>query len=137
MERSVKIITLVIGIILPEEINLIWRNCGGDQIRWGVNYKGIIVFVSTSHHEINILRVPGRYRSRCRIPGNFLNVGTYHLLLALVRDTNSIELHEENIITFRVEEIDATKGIRGNYAGPWNLGVMRPKLDWKRESLGD
>lgn len=28
------------------------------------------------------------------------------------------------------EETDTNQGVRGNYTGGWDIGVLRPRLEW-------
>ncbi|MFH1387086.1 MAG: ABC transporter ATP-binding protein [bacterium] len=75
----------------------------------------------------------GLFRSTCRIPGNFLNEGTYYIS-SYVTPFNSVkaEAFVKNAISFGV--ID-TGGMRKEYGGTW-IGVVRPRFEWKTEFKG-
>jgi lipopolysaccharide transport system ATP-binding protein len=74
----------------------------------------------------------GLFRTRCTIPGHFLNEGEYRVSVFV----NDGDAHEsialaEDVVTFTVVD---TRAAKPEYKGPWR-GCVRPKLDWKTEAL--
>ncbi len=74
----------------------------------------------------------GLFRTTCVLPGNFLNEGRYSINVILL-STASIELFLQDALAFTVHE---TGAMRQEYTGGW-LGVVRPKLAWQTQRLGD
>jgi lipopolysaccharide transport system ATP-binding protein len=78
---------------------------------------------------------PGRYRKRCRIPGNFLAEGMFSVDISI--GTHSpviVHAWERGLLAFYVNDPADGSTVRGIYAGPLP-GVVRPQLDWTLESL--
>ncbi|MBV9848940.1 MAG: ATP-binding cassette domain-containing protein [Armatimonadetes bacterium] len=73
----------------------------------------------------------GRFRSRCRIPANFLNDGPYRFSVVLVENGIAVATADHVV---SVEAVDYGSG-RGTYFDVWG-GVVRPSLDWETEMLG-
>lgn len=71
----------------------------------------------------------GLFRSICHIPPNFLNAGTYRILLLIVKDSDTIVYQYENILSYNIEDTDERTG---GWFGR-EPGVIRPKLSWKTE----
>lgn len=74
----------------------------------------------------------GIYRSKCFIPGNFINTGTFYVGIAV---TNAFPLHthffEQDLLFFTVNEpIDGVSTRVNCYAGPIP-GPVRPLLKWE------
>jgi len=69
----------------------------------------------------------GRYRSRCRIPANFLNDGVFSVHVYIITDNINLEVEEFDCATFKV--ID-TGAMRAEYDGPWAGVSIRPILGW-------
>lgn len=83
-------------------------------------------------------RDPGRYVAQITIPGNYLAEGTM-LINTAVRQwepTQRIEYYVPEAVAFQV--IDTLEGdsARGHYPGDL-AGIVRPKLDWRTERIGD
>ena len=76
-------------------------------------------------------RHPGRYTSRCEIPGNFLNVGQY--LITVSSDIPFVQelFLVENCLNFHVQQ---TGSHSGRFPERWP-GMICPKLDWQIERL--
>lgn len=95
--------------------------------------EGTYAFVSA---EVNSpwrrrVRPCGRYRSRARIPGNFLAEGTYVVNVALsTLDPVTIHFHERDAVAFQVIDSPDGDSARGDYGGPMP-GVVRPMLNWE------
>jgi lipopolysaccharide transport system ATP-binding protein len=97
---------------------------------------GTIVFTAadcTGNDWFERVRQPGRYISRCQIPGNLLNTTQYAVRVAA--DTPGIAVHfdVEPAITFAVEP---TGGVTERFASfeRWP-GVTCPLLNWEIERL--
>jgi lipopolysaccharide transport system ATP-binding protein len=73
----------------------------------------------------------GLFRSVCRIPGDFLNDGTYWVNVMVVKDQSSEVFTFENLLTFEVTDTPET---RSGWYGKWP-GVVRPNLEWTTELL--
>jgi len=78
----------------------------------------------------------GKYVSKCIIPGNFLNEGSYFVGMAIssFSPTTAVHFYEKSCLSFNV--IDPHEGIitRPNHAIPIP-GVVRPYLAWEVAAL--
>ena len=72
---------------------------------------------------------PGIFRTRCRIPGNFLNEGTYHITAMVNHLPWETLVMEDDAVQFHVHD---TGSMRQTYYGKW-AGVVRPQLPWSTE----
>ncbi|MDN3688858.1 ABC transporter ATP-binding protein [Cyclobacterium jeungdonense] len=68
----------------------------------------------------------GKYRSKVKIPANFLNEGIYFANAILLQNSSNIVAFAKEAVVFNV--IDSGE-MRKEYLGDW-LGVIRPKLVW-------
>jgi hypothetical protein len=103
------------------------------------NSLGTLVFVSADYHDSewrDTLKNKAIYKSVCRIPGSFLNEGSYTLNVAISLDaTPTTEVFAEHVVSFEVQDIGDSK-VRGKYIGRWGtVGALRPLLDWKTTEL--
>lgn len=92
--------------------------------------EGYSLFASVSNTEKNYYGnplMPGHYISRCRLPGDFLNAGSFFFSLAGFSANWTDSFRVDQIITF--EALDDGK-LRGDYYGGYG-GPLRPKLDWE------
>lgn len=71
----------------------------------------------------------GLFRSVCRIPGDFLNDGTYLLTLYVIKDQSTPVFSVESLLSFEVCDTPET---RSGWYGKWP-GVVRPDFDWTTE----
>lgn len=85
------------------------------------------VFVSISDY---LPRPSGVMRHTVRVPGDFLNAGSYYIDLYIVEDTTKIVLKQDRVIGFEVTEGRAV----GNWYGR-TAGVVHPKLEWTSEAI--
>ena len=95
---------------------------------------GSLIFVSQTTEESEWHGRPfprGLFRSICRIPGNFLNEGTYRVrLLFLDNEANHLcDLEEAIIFTVYDTEQRAIQWYR-----KW-LGIVRPKCEWNTKHI--
>jgi len=75
---------------------------------------------------------PGIYRSRCTIPGNLLNSGSYRLKLLFVEDYSRCTWLEEAMTSFSVEDLRERKN---GWMGREPSAVQIP-LVWRTEPTG-
>jgi hypothetical protein len=77
----------------------------------------------------------GLYKTRCRLPANFLNEKQYYLNVILVSLNPPIaDADVRQVITFSV--FDAGSMRTPGLSGSW-LGVVRTPLAWQTTRLGD
>jgi lipopolysaccharide transport system ATP-binding protein len=92
---------------------------------------GEVVFQSTDKNVREDTVLPGRYRSRCVIPGNLLNVGQYIVRVGAGSPKMKGVLPDSEYLRFQT----TGAGIYGSlYHGKWP-GVVCPKLDWVIENI--
>lgn len=93
---------------------------------------GTVAFVSVDTSRG--ATIPGRYRSRCEIPGSLLNEGTYFVGFGLTTFSTGVTVHffEPGAVSFNVR--DPIDGIasRGEWGGSMP-GSVRPNLVWNTE----
>jgi lipopolysaccharide transport system ATP-binding protein len=82
---------------------------------------------SPEEFENQAVRQPGRYTSRCRLPGDFLNEGRYILGLNASSFRIRRYFQEEQALSFSV---DGT-GAPGAHWPELRLGPVRPRLRWE------
>jgi lipopolysaccharide transport system ATP-binding protein len=91
------------------------------------NLEEVCIFVTVS----NIAPRPvGLVRHTMEIPGDLLNVGAYYLNVLVVKDSSTVILIQNNVVSFEV--------IEGHVIGNWFghiPGAVRPKLKWKDEVI--
>ena len=99
-----------------------------------INELGQSVFVSAANYDevfVKDHRRPGKYISKCEIPGNLLAEGTFYVSIYLMCwEPKEYYFREEQVAAFRV--VDRLRGgsARGKWArGGWP-GVVRPMLSW-------
>ena len=94
---------------------------------------GTVVLSSGDGDKIDgiFTREPGLYRSRCRIPNNFLNSGTYTVRLSGHIPGVKLFFSEEVLLPFTVVQ---TTEIGGHGRRP---GVIRPLLEWQNVKLDE
>jgi lipopolysaccharide transport system ATP-binding protein len=73
----------------------------------------------------------GRYRSVCKIPGNFLNTKKYNISAFLVPESMDEMTAAENVLSFSVEE---NGEMRKEYNGDW-WGGVRPRFAWSTTAI--
>jgi len=94
------------------------------------NQEGILVFASLDfvNPEWGGKPLPqGLFSSRCRIPNNFLNDGTFTITILVYRDASTHVHWENEAIAFEINDVEDS---RGNGYWKWP-GVVRPSLEWK------
>lgn len=97
------------------------------------NEQGVCLFVTndfSANDWIETVAAPGRVRSVCRIPGNFMAEGRVFVHAAITSyNPTIVHVHERDAISFLVVDRSTGDGVRGEYGGDWQ-GVVRPMLDW-------
>ena len=73
----------------------------------------------------------GLFQTSCTLPGDFLNVGPYHVNVIVLTDVTHRELLVEEVVSFDAHEYNVT---RKEFVGEW-LGVVRPRLAWRTRFL--
>jgi lipopolysaccharide transport system ATP-binding protein len=74
----------------------------------------------------------GLFKTRCKIPGNFLNDGTYYVSVFINEEVKVTILYEKNLVQFFVRETGAMR--KEDLTGPW-VAVVRPRLAWETVQL--
>lgn len=100
--------------------------------------RGEYVFTSfdvddPAMYEEHSVRQPGRYISRCTIPGDLLNEGRF--IVGVNASSFGVKRYfmDENALSFSVDP-SAAPGMQ--WAEP-RQGPLRPRLDWAIEKLGN
>jgi len=70
---------------------------------------------------------PGLYRSRCRLPANFLNDTRYFVSVLIGESIGAPALRQDSALSFLVHD---TGAMRREFTGSWVGPVIRPRLDW-------
>ena len=101
---------------------------------WLLTSDGVVVFVAGDAEDrtwFNRPRMPGRYVSRCTIPGHLLNAGTYVLNLGVDIPLGNTVVMESQALQFHVEQTDLpAHSAHGSSRAP---GVICLSLDWHVE----
>jgi lipopolysaccharide transport system ATP-binding protein len=105
------------------------------------NEQGVILFVSADFQEKNWSNKPrpdGIYRSKCIIPGNLLSEGQIFVLAEVSTRAPFYEIHvaEKDVVSFQVVDKGEPGSVRYNWARTIP-GVVRPKLKWVTEYIGN
>jgi lipopolysaccharide transport system ATP-binding protein len=94
--------------------------------------QGVIVFEAydADYKEYSGARNPGRFVSKCVIPGNLLSPGSYLISInaGIRRLKNFIRM--DNVLMISVEDLGAV----GSHMGDRRSGLIRPDLIWEREA---
>jgi lipopolysaccharide transport system ATP-binding protein len=122
-----------------------WCQTGGTQLYpaiWLKDNLGTFVLASHNARSISLTDDPwygkphplGLFESVCIIPGNFLNDGRYNISVILGKLYNIEVATVESVVSFHVHD---TGAMREDYYGPWIGPVIRPRLQWQTEYLGE
>jgi lipopolysaccharide transport system ATP-binding protein len=106
---------------------------------WLKDQLGTFVLSSANLHSMNLTTDPwygephpcGVFQSVCRLPGNFLNEGRYHITAIVGKVPANTQILEENAVYFDVHD---TGEMRKEYFGKW-VGSVRPRLPWQTQHL--
>jgi len=96
----------------------------------------IVAFTTASAHDPawqELAQRRGLLRSVCRIPAHFLNTGQHRINVLIVRDRSRPIYTLQDALSFEVVE---TAQRTGGWFGK-EPGVLRPKLPWTNEYLGN
>jgi lipopolysaccharide transport system ATP-binding protein len=91
--------------------------------------EGTCIFSSIGNREPRWYGKPmpaGRYRSRCTVPANLLNAGTFSLSVIMFGEGFSDPITVRDVLLFRLRDSEA---LRRGFSGVWS-GAVRPALDW-------
>jgi lipopolysaccharide transport system ATP-binding protein len=91
--------------------------------------EGTYVFAASSEVKP---RQRGSLRETIKIPANFLNDGIYTVTIQVVQDMSTNLYIHPDVLVFEV--LDSVR--QGNWYGKWP-GVIRPKLEWVSENVGE
>ena len=100
-----------------------WNLCDKIELNTGLHlftHSGECIFDVPSPAAIYN---KGLIEGECKIPGNFLNDGSYYFSLMIIKDTSTPLYYHEECISFDVEDY------RGNikWYGKW-IGAVRPQF---------
>jgi hypothetical protein len=98
---------------------------------WLHSADGVLLLVTGEHDRAPGLlgkREPGQYRTRCRIPGNLLQTGGYHLLVnSGVRDLETYD----HVDALRFDVIE-----RNGVSARFNRrSLLAPMLAWETKTV--
>jgi lipopolysaccharide transport system ATP-binding protein len=91
---------------------------------------GIAVLSSSDRLVSADSRPPGSYVSRCRIPGDLLNIGAYVVSVGIDIPTYKVLLPEREYLRFIITELMNNPMGLGSQPP---VGMINPKLDWEVE----
>lgn len=97
-----------------------------------VTQEEVIAFATTTWQEPEWHGKPfkrGLYRSACRIPGDFLNIGPYKIRIFFVENGTQVICRMDDVLLF---ELGDSLHDRCDWHGKWD-GVVRPNLKWCTE----
>jgi lipopolysaccharide transport system ATP-binding protein len=103
-----------------------WNFMGNVQLNSGIvlfSYSGECIFDLLSQGTVS---EKGIVEGECKIPGDFLNDGSYYISINVVRDTSVPIFNFEECLSFELEDY------RGDmqYYGKW-WGAVRPKFPFR------
>jgi lipopolysaccharide transport system ATP-binding protein len=84
-----------------------------------------------NRHKLYFTRTPGRYTSRCHIPGNLLNKGVFVVGVSATVPTVHRFFLDQQAVRFAVDE---SGGVGSNWVEERG-GFFRPALDWDIEPV--
>lgn len=88
------------------------------------NFNNDILFTISNANKTKLQN--GSNKLLCDIPKDFFNVGEYILSLYVIKNTHESVLHEEDILTFRIDE-------KGKELGEWlgvEPGFIKTNFEW-------
>lgn len=120
-------------------IEIIWENISGNPVNTNIevhNYFGVELFSSfdtTDDWFGKNKSEKGIYKSKVKIPANFLKAGDYFLRIGLYCSSPEKILDiKKNILTFTViDPMDERCIARGNYKALFENFVLLPALEWE------
>jgi lipopolysaccharide transport system ATP-binding protein len=103
------------------------------------NSQGALIFAVADFSDPewrDVTKEEGVYRSLCCINESFLNEGGYTVNVAVSLNASSAatDVFVEDVVSFDVQDHGGSRA-RGKYVGQWNIGAVRPVLDWKTVKL--
>jgi lipopolysaccharide transport system ATP-binding protein len=103
-----------------------------SDLRVGIRvgtHEGVSIFTSTDAdlHGHEFVRTPGRYISRCTVPGCFLNFGQYFVAVGCDFPMQKIHFSLDPALAFRIEP---TGGV-GGHIPDGRRGLLRVQFPWE------
>jgi lipopolysaccharide transport system ATP-binding protein len=91
--------------------------------------EGVAVVVAhdADDEALRGVRQPGRYASRCAVPGHLLNAGRFIVSIAAGLTGVKQFAVQQNVLTFDIEDL----GIAGPRVGGKRKGVILPQFEWR------
>lgn len=96
---------------------------------------GTMVFTTADYDSNRHLlgdRTPGNFLAKVMIPGAWLNVGEYIVIIGIVENNPLVIYDRAETITIKVEEVETPGSVL--MAGA-RRGVLQPILEWKNEKI--
>jgi lipopolysaccharide transport system ATP-binding protein len=95
--------------------------------------EGVALVSSTDADSAGdeVVRTPGRYVSRCTVPGEFLNFGQYFISVGADFPLVQTHFHRDRLLSFVVER---TGGV-GSHVDDARSGLLRMRLPWDITSV--
>jgi lipopolysaccharide transport system ATP-binding protein len=93
-----------------------------------MNIEGVVICASSDYgYQEGLVRTPGSYISRCRIPANFLNIGMYLVKVdfELAREWNLVT---DLLLSFEIDEL--SRNSLGPIIADKPPGLLHPDFVW-------
>lgn len=105
---------------------------------WILTSDGIVVFGAGDRENsqwLEKVRTPGKYISRCKVPGMFLNSGMYMINATVNFLGDGTVIMEENALGFYIEQTEAP--LHSSQATWRPPGVLCLSLEWEISKTGE
>jgi len=93
--------------------------------------EGNVLLVTSSIMDTTFSINPGRQKTKCLIPSNFFNSGTFYIAFQFVENRNTLIFREEDIISLILIEGERPLG---SWMGH-TPGFLLPKFEWSNEPI--
>ena len=100
------------------------------------NITGTLIFTAGDYQDVEWegkTRQKGVYRTRCEIPGDFLNEGEIRISSIITTRYYNVHVMENDVLTLKIVDNHDGGGARGGYTGSWPGSIVRPFLKWSTE----
>lgn len=100
------------------------------------NITGTLIFTAGDYQDAEWegkTRQKGVYRTRCEIPGDFLNEGEIRISSIITTRYYNVHVMENDVLTLKIVDNHDGGGARGGYTGSWPGSIVRPFLKWSTE----
>lgn len=98
---------------------------------WLLTSDGTLVFVAGDIEDtdwLNKTRLPGRYVSRCKVPGEILNAGAYILNVGFDCPVGNSAFMKDSVLNFRIEHTNVP--LHSSHGGWKPSGMLCLSLEW-------